>query len=150
MCLKKIKQCLLAKCPVFLLEKAPPLYQEYTELVLRVVAGGFMLTHGWGKLSSFSEKADFFPDPLGVGSALSLGLATFAEFFCAILLIVGLFTRFAAFNILMTMLVAGLIFHSADPFGKKELALLYGVVFLYFTVVGGNRFSLDRLLKKLF
>ncbi len=142
MCLKKIKQCLW--------ERASSLYQEWAELVLRVVAGVFMLTHGYGKLSSFSEKADFFPDPLGIGSALSLGLATFAEFFCAVLLIVGLFTRFVALNILITMLVAGLIFHSADPFGKKELALLYAVIFLYFTVAGGNRLSLDHYLKKLF
>ena len=142
MCLKEIKKCLW--------ERARPLYQEWAELVLRVVAGVFMLTHGYGKLSSFSEKAGFFPDPLGIGSALSLGLATFAEFFCAILLIVGLFTRFAALNILITMLVAGLIFHSADPFGKKELALLYAVVFLYFTVAGANRLSLDHYLKKLF
>ena len=133
-----------------MLERAYPLYQESAELILRVVAGGFMLTHGYGKFSSFSEKAGFFPDPLGIGSTLSLGLATFAEFFCAILLIVGLFTRFAALNIMITMLVAGLIFHSADPFGKKELALLYAVVFLYFTVTGGNRFSLDHFMKKLF
>ena len=140
----------LKKIKLFLLDRAHPLYQEYAELGLRVVAGGFMLTHGWGKLSSFSEKAGFFPDPLGIGSALSLSLATFAEFFCALLLIVGCFTRFAALNILITMLVAGLIFHSADPFGKKELALLYALVFCYFTVVGANRLSLDHFLKKVF
>ena len=142
MCIKKIKNCLF--------HKVSDSYQEAAELVLRLVLGLFMLSHGWGKFSSFSEKSEMFPDPLGIGSALSLGLATFAEFFCSILLIVGLFTRFAALNILITMLVAGLIFHAADPFGKKEMALLYAAGFLYFTFVGGNRYSLDGWIRKTF
>ena len=123
-------------------------YRDLAELVLRVVVSFFILTHGWGKLSGFSEKADFFPDPLGLGSTLSLGLATFAEFFCALLLLTGLLTRFASLSLLITMLVAGLIFHFPDPFVKKELALLYAVVFLYFTVVGGNRYSVDECLRR--
>lgn len=140
MCIKKIKTCLF---------QVSDSYQKYAELVLRLVLGLFMLTsHGWGKFASFSEKSENFPDPLGIGSTFSLGLATFAEFFCSILLIVGLFTRFAAFNLLITMLVAGLIFHGADPFGKKELALLYAAGFLYFTLAGGNRFSLDAWIRK--
>ena len=142
MCIKKIKNCLF--------NKVSHSYQETGELILRLVLGFFMLSHGWGKLSSFSEKSEFFPDPLGMGSALSLSLATFSEFFCSIFLILGLFTRFAALNILITMLVAGLIFHAADPFGKKELALLYAAGFLYFTIVGGNRFSLDEWIRKTF
>lgn len=142
MCIKKIKNCLF--------DTASNFYRDGAELTLRLVLGAFILTHGWGKLSSFSEKSEMFPDPLGIGSTLSLSLATFAEFFCAILLMLGLFTRFAAFNILITMLVAGLIFHFADPFAKKELALLYAVGFLYFTIVGGNRYSLDQWIRNNF
>ena len=138
----KIKNCLF--------KTASSSYQECAELILRIVLGMFMLSHGWGKLSSFSEKLERFPDPLGIGSPLSLSLATFSEFFCSILLIVGLFTRFAAFNILATMIVAGLIFHYADPFAKKELALLYAAGFLYFTIVGGNRYSLDQWIRNTF
>ena len=123
-------------------------YQEWGELVFRLVLGVWILTHGWDKISTFSEKVGFFPDPLGIGSTLSLGLATFAEFFCGILLIFGCFTRFAAFNLLATMLVAGLIFHAADPFPKKELALLYAAGFLYFLLAGGNRFSLDHWIRR--
>ena len=132
-----IKKCLFNRADVA--------YQESAELILRVVLGAFMLTHGWGKFVSFSEKSSVFPDPLGLGSPLSMGLATFAEFFCSILLILGLFTRFAALSILITMLTAGFIFHSADPFSKKELALLYAVGFLYFTITGGGAYSLDKL-----
>ena len=122
--------------------------QGYTELVLRIVAGVFILSHGFGKVNAFPELFFSFPDPLGIGSGLSLSLAVFAEFICALFFIVGLFTRFAALNLLITMLVAGLIFHALDPFAKKELALLYAVVFFYFTVVGGNTYSLDYWIRK--
>ena len=143
MCIKKIKSCLF--------HKVSTSYQDAADLMLRLVLGLFMLgSHGWEKFASFSEKSASFPDPLGLGSALSLGLATFAEFFCSILLILGLFTRFASFSILITMLVAGLIFHGADPFNEKEMALLYAAGFLYFTIVGGNRFSLDEWIRKKF
>lgn len=135
-----IKKCLF--------DKASQSYQDIMELILRIILGSFMLTHGWSKLASFSEKSEHFPDPLGIGSVLSLSLATFAEFFCSLLLIIGLFTRFAAFNIFATMIVAGLIFHFSDPFVKKELALLYSTGFLYFMVVGGNRYSLDEWIRK--
>lgn len=135
-----IKKCLF--------DKASQTYQNITELILRIVLGSFMLTHGWPKLASFSEKSEKFPDPLGVGSFLSLSLATFAEFFCSILLIIGLFTRFAAFNIFATMLVAGLIFHFSDPFAEKELALLYATCSFYFLVTGGNRYSVDEWIRK--
>lgn len=125
-------------------------WQTVGELVFRVILSSFMLTHGWGKLSTFSEKTDVFPDPLGIGSYLSLSLATFTEFFCSILLLIGLFTRFASLGLLTTMLVAGLIFHSSDPFHEKELALLFASGFFYFTCAGGNRYSCDQWLRKLF
>ena len=125
-------------------------WQASGELVFRVILSLFILTHGWGKLSSFSEKSDVFPDPLGIGSYLSLSLATFAEFFCALLLLLGLFTRLASFGLLTTMLVAGLIFHSSDPFSQKELALLFATGFFYFTCAGGNRYSCDQWLRNFF
>ena len=140
MCIKKVRKCLFSKLSTA--------YQARVELILRVTLGAFMLTHGWKKLCSFTEKSGVFPDPLGIGSFLSLSLATFSEFFCSILLILGLLTRFASFNLLITMLVAGLIFHFKDPFAQKELALLYAAGFLYFTLAGSGAYSLDQLFRK--
>jgi len=125
-------------------------WQALGELIFRVILSAFMMTHGWGKLSTFSEKSNVFPDPLGIGSCLSLSLATFTEFFCSILLLLGFMTRLASLGLLITMLVAGLIFHSSDPFHEKELALLFAAGFFYFTCAGGNRFSCDQWLRKLF
>ncbi len=118
-------------------------------LIVRVGAGGLMLIqHGWGKLMAFGEKSSGFPDPLGVGNTTSMALAVGAEVFASILLILGLLTRLAAIPLLFTMFVAAVIIHAADPFQKKELAILYGLLFLALVVAGGGRFSLDRVLRE--
>ena len=115
-------------------------------LILRVCVGGMLLFgHGWGKLFGFAEKAGVFPDPLGVGSAMSLGLVVFAEFFCSIALILGFATRLAAFPLVINMLVAVLVIHSDDPWGKKEFALLYAVPFITLLFAGGGKYSLDAI-----
>ena len=115
-------------------------------LILRLAFGGLMLTHGFPKLMAFSERADTFPDPLGVGHVLSMTLAVSAEFFCAIALVLGLGTRLVAIPLLITMLVAAFVVHGDDPFKKQELALLYAFPYLALILTGGGRFSLDALL----
>jgi putative oxidoreductase len=116
-------------------------------LVVRVGAGAMMLFgHGIDKLLTFGHKASYFPDPFGIGSAPSLALATFAEFVCSILLILGLLTRLAALPLLVTMVVAALVIHADDPWSKKELALLYAVPFLSLLFTGPGNFSLDDVI----
>ena len=51
-------------------------------LILRVLVGITMLTHGLAKLTSFSELSATFPDPIGLGSTLSLILIIGAEVGC--------------------------------------------------------------------
>ena len=102
--------------------------------------------HGWDKLSHFGEKAETFGDPLGIGKTLSLGLVTFAEFFCALAVVVGLATRFAAIPPVIAMGVAGFLHHAADPWNRKELAFVYFAAFLALAFTGPGKFSLDALL----
>lgn len=102
-----------------------------------------LFSHGLPKLLEYGDKVPHFPDPLGVGSAASLALTIFAELFCAGLLVLGLGTRLAAVPLLITMLVAALVIHAGDPFGRRELALAYAVSALVLAVAGGGRFSLD-------
>jgi putative oxidoreductase len=106
-----------------------------------------MLTHGLPNLLEFNEKSQVFPDPLGVGSVVSLLLTVFAEFFCAVLVILGLGTRFAALTLAITMAVAAFVIHGEDPFGKKELALLYLGAYVALIVMGGGRIALDAVIK---
>ena len=118
-------------------------------LLLRVSVGGMMLlAHGWGKLTSFAERSSSFPDPLGVGSSLSMALATGAEAFCALAVILGFATRWAAVPLMVTMLVAALIIHGDDPWAKKEFALLYFFPFATLLLTGAGRYSLDAFLRR--
>ncbi|MBK8500919.1 MAG: DoxX family protein [Saprospiraceae bacterium] len=114
-------------------------------LILRVAVGGFMLKHGMSKFSNlFGDAPIQFADPIGIGVTASLALTVFAEVFCSILLILGLASRFAASPLLITMLVAAFIVHANDGFGKMEMALLYGVIYLVITIAGAGKVSMDN------
>ncbi len=118
-------------------------------LTLRLGAGLTMLSHGWGKLTNFSKMSGSFPDPLGLGSStMSLALATFAEFGCSILIVLGLATRLAAIPLVTTMAVAFFIIHADDPWQVKEMAFVYLVVFGSLAIIGAGRFSLDAILSR--
>ncbi len=123
--------------------------KDLSLLALRVGAGGmFFFLHGWSKLVRFSVLSATFPDPLGIGSSASLALAVFAEFFCSLAVMLGLFTRWAAIPPIITMFVAAFVVHAGDPWSKKELALLYLISFLPLFFTGGGRYSLERFLPR--
>jgi putative oxidoreductase len=116
--------------------------------VLRVSAGSMMLfAHGAKKLMNFGDLSARFADPLGVGTTASLSLAVFAEVFCAAALILGLATRWATVPLLVTMSVAAFVIHGDDPWQKKELALVYLVVFLTILIAGPGRAAVDNLIR---
>ena len=52
-------------------------------LTVRVVFGILMMNHGIDKWANYQELSAVFPDPLGIGSPLSLGLAIFGELACS-------------------------------------------------------------------
>ncbi len=114
-------------------------------LLLRLITGGLMFSHGLGKLIRFSQMSPTFPDPLHVGSTMSLGLTVFAEAVCSVLVVLGMATRIAAIPPAITMLVAASVIHAADPWSKKELAVLYLFTFVVIAITGPGRFSLDQL-----
>jgi putative oxidoreductase len=114
-------------------------------LVLRVGMGAMLaFGHGVGKLQTlFGDGTIAFADPLGLGPALSLALAVFAEFFCALLVVIGAFTRLAVLPVLCTMTVALLIVHGQDAWAQKELAAVYGMAALTVLLAGPGRWSVD-------
>lgn len=113
-------------------------------LIIRLGAGGMILTHGYPKLMRLiGDEPIKFMDLLGLGPVVSLSLAVFAEFVCAILIMIGFKTRLAAIPLMITMLTAALVAHAADPFGRKELPLLYFLVFMGILIFGAGKFSID-------
>ncbi len=115
-------------------------------LLLRVWLGASMLLlHGWSKVSGFSQMAKHFPDPLKIGSKYSLGLSTFAEFFCAGLVLIGLFTRLSSLILAINLGVAFVLIHhlALKGPGSGETAFIYLAGFVTLFLCGGGRFSLD-------
>ncbi len=118
-------------------------------LILRICIAAFMITHGWPKLLRLFEGGEIqFGDPIGLGPTLSLILVVFAEFFCSILIGIGLGTRLASIPLIFTMLVAAFVAHADDPFRQKEMALLYFLFYIFLLVVGSRKYSLDFLLTR--
>jgi putative oxidoreductase len=116
-------------------------------LILRVGTGGLLLYgHGWAKITHYSERAASFANPIGVGPSASFALVVFAEVICSTAVALGLWTRLAAVPPVIFFLVAALIQHGADPFDKKELALVYMVPFLALMFLGGGRYALSASL----
>ncbi|TXF79308.1 DoxX family protein [Chryseobacterium sp.] len=118
-------------------------------LVIRIFAGFAMLSHGFPKLQQLysGEEIQFF-NFLGLGEQFSLILAVFAEFVCSIFIILGLFTRPAVFFLIITMAVAGLMVHGADPFEKRETSLLYLSIYLLLFAFGPGKYSVDYMISR--
>ncbi|MDB4292474.1 DoxX family protein [Maribacter sp.] len=111
--------------------------------VLRIGASAMMLVHGYGKLLKLIN-GEGFANPIGIGETPSLFLTVIGEFVCPILIIIGLKTRLAAIPTIITMVVAAFVVHGADPFQKKELALVYLLLFAVIALVGPGKFSIDK------
>jgi len=114
--------------------------------IARVAIGLFMLTHGIPKLQSLMSGHVKFADPFGIGAAPSLILSVFAEFLCSVLLILGLAVRLAAIPLIINMLTAIFVAHGGQPFAKKELALLYLLVYFGLLILGAGKLSIDHLI----
>jgi putative oxidoreductase len=127
----------------------PEKYGHIALLVFRVIAAGFMLTHGIPKLQRLLSGEEIkFADPYGLGPATSFVLVIFAEFLCSILVSLGLLTRLAVIPLMITMSTAVIFAHADDPFGVKEKPLLFLLIFALLFVFGSGRYSIDRVLER--
>lgn len=117
-------------------------------LFLRIALGIMLMQHGYFKLVNFSTMKHSFLNFLGMGSALSLSLSIFAEFFCSIFIIMGLFTRFTVIPIIIGLMVALVKAHNNSIFGEGELPSVYIIGFLIIFLLGPGKVSVDRLIGK--
>jgi len=123
----------------------------WSPLVLRLVVGAVMAGHGGQKLfgwwggSGFQATVSGFNQMGFKPAELWAGLAAGGEFAGGLLLILGLFTRVAAFNTIVIMAVAIFTAHASAfflPAGMEyALTLLAAAVVLLET--GGGALSCD-------
>ena len=118
--------------------------REITHALLRVVTGLMFWQHGAQKLFGWL-------DGRRVQDMTSLfGLAGVLEFFGAILIILGLFTRPVAFILSGEMAFAYFMAHAPQGLwpiqNRGEVVVLFSFVFLFFAAHGAGRYSLDALI----
>ena len=117
--------------------------------LLRIFTGiALMMAHGLGKVppsAQFIERTAQmgFPAP-----AFFSWAAAFAETAGGVLLAIGLFTRWASFLIVCTMLTALTQVHYADPFQRQELPLLYFFIAFAFLLKGSGDWSIDGIMRR--
>jgi len=126
-------------------------------LVLGVVffAHGAQKLLGWFGGYGFTGTMGFFTGMMHIPAPFAV-LAIAAEFFGGLGLIVGLFTRVAAFGILCNMLVAVTMVHHQFGFFMNwagtqkgegfEFHLLALAITVFLTIRGAGAASIDRLL----
>ncbi|HLP20854.1 MAG TPA: DoxX family protein [Chitinophagales bacterium] len=128
--------------------KVTALQANLSLLLLRVTLGVLMIPHGYMKLTKFSELQEKFMDFMGLGKSVALSLTIGAEFFCSILLVAGLLTRFSVVPLIIAMIVAVFTAHNGEIFGDGEHAFLYLIGYVVILIAGGGKYSADGLLLK--
>jgi putative oxidoreductase len=117
--------------------------------LLRIASGLLFLQHGTAKWLGIPAMPRFAE----VSITTLSGAAGAIELVTGALLVLGLFTRPAAFVASGLMAAAYFIAHAPGSFfpivNRGELAALYCFVFLYLAAAGGGAWSLDRAWRKL-
>lgn len=112
---------------------------------MRVVIALLLLQHGGQKVFGYPATRQIVP----LFSAT--GIAGMVELACGLLVLLGLFTRPAAFILFAKMAVTYFMLYARLAWwpihNQGELALIYCFVFLYLSAAGPGPFSLDHFRK---
>jgi putative oxidoreductase len=122
---------------------ALPPYVDFAILILRVGTAFLMIPHGYQKFQKIINGEFGFADPMGIGEAPSLVLATFAELVCSILVLIGLFTRPALIFLIFTMFMVVFVVKMGQGLAEMEKGLLFLIPFVSLFIWGPGRYSFD-------
>lgn len=117
-------------------------------LLLRASAGAVIIPHGYDKLIHFAENKDSFMNFMGIGHTLSYSLVLFAEFFCGMFVVLGLFTRLAVIPLVISMSVVVFKVNHGNVFGRNAEATLLLACFIAILLCGPGKASADGLINK--
>ena len=122
-----------------------------TEPLIRVVAGGSLVLHGFPILFGNTEAAAKFLESVGFENALFwtyvVGLV---EFVCGLCLAIGFLTRLVALPIIGFLLTAIVTYHWQFGFAWEnrgvEYPLFWAIVVFHFLIRGAGPWSVDALI----
>jgi putative oxidoreductase len=121
---------------------------NFSMLLLRLSFGLLMLLkHGMDMLMNFSTLQAKFYNFMGIGSRFSLILAIFAEVFCSLFIILGLFTRLACIPLIIFLCVAIFSYYKNSPWGEMELSIIYLTAFITLLFCGPGKISVDGMMR---
>ena len=126
-------------------------------LIIRLIIGLLMAFYGFEKMTRFNEMAayEFWMKNVsffGMSSKIALGLTVFAELFCSLFLIVGLFSRISLFFLMFCMTYIFLVVFQLSILYKDENGYQFNDGFVYFVIylglffTGVGKYSLDSVL----
>lgn len=125
------------------IDRALAPWQPQVLSVLRFIAGLEILQHGTAKILHFPTVGQFAN--VQIGSLMGIG--GLIELIGGTLMVIGLFTRPAAFILCGFTAVAYFMVHASKSFfpvlNGGELAVLYCFVFLYIFAAGPGPWSVD-------
>lgn len=118
-------------------------------LVLRLAFGLLLLIiHGLDKITHFSKYEYTFYNFLHIGHRWSLVLCIFAEVFCSALVVLGLFTRFAALVLVINFSVVLFLVIKGQPLETQQTAITYLTAFFALLLMGPGKYSVDGVMGK--
>jgi putative oxidoreductase len=121
--------------------------QPLALFVMRLALGAVMVAHGYHKVFGGLHQHVQFVASLGL-PAWSAYLSAFAEFFGGLLVLIGLFTRVAAFAICFDLCVAILKVHLHKGLmgpGGYEFPLALAALAFALTFFGGGPIAFDHI-----
>ncbi len=121
-------------------------------LLARITVGWVFIESGWGKLHHLDKVTGFFTE-LGLPApAFQACLVSNTEFIGGVLLLIGLFARFASIPLQIIMVVAIMTAKRAELNGFSDLIgfseFLYILLLFWITLTGAGLISFDTLLAK--
>ena len=119
--------------------------QPWGAFLLRLALGLSVVVHGYQKVSSHASLDRFVHSVVVMGLPYWLGYASaFTEFVGGILVILGLFTRFAAGMITINMLAALFLVGIHQGFGMYNYIADLAAIAIMLLFYGAGALALDR------
>ena len=112
-------------------------------LFLRFFIGAVVYLHLIGQMQTYDNVVNHYPQILGFDSATSFAIVAITKATLATMIIVGLFTRFAAswMMVIAALSVAEAMMPDAIPTERAKLDFVYMGIYLTLVISGGGYYS---------
>ena len=119
---------------------------DIANLYLRLFIGGVVLLHNIGKMQTYNEIIDTFPSLLFDSPTLTFAVFTIAEVAFAMMIMCGLWIRFASFLMALGMFLSIFVVVPTSGMTAGTLQFIYMGIYIFFVIAGGGRYALDTVL----